>query len=58
MERLRTKHRTVIARGQERLMGQIVRVGHLGFVEEPEIRSAVEALGSALREDEALRGRA
>ncbi len=50
MERLRTKHRTVIARGQERLMGQIVRVGHLGFVEEPEVRSAVEALGAVLEE--------
>jgi len=50
MERLRTKHRTVIARGQERLMGQIVRVGHLGFVEEPEIRSAIDTLGIALRE--------
>ncbi len=50
MERLRTKHRTVIARGQERLMGQIVRIGHLGFVEEPEIKSAVGALGAALRE--------
>jgi len=50
MERLRTKHRTVLARGQERLMGQIVRVGHLGFVEEPEIRSAVGAPGTALRD--------
>jgi aspartate aminotransferase-like enzyme len=50
MESLRTKHRTVIARGQERLMGQIVRIGHLGFVEEPEIRSAVAALGAALRQ--------
>jgi len=50
MERLRTKHRTILARGQERLMGQIVRVGHLGFVEEPEIRSAIRSLGIALRE--------
>jgi len=50
MERLRTKHRTILARGQERLMGQIVRVGHLGFVEEPEIRSAIDSLGIALRE--------
>ena len=50
MERLRTKHRTVLARGQELLMGQIVRVGHLGFVEEPEIQSAIGSLGTALRE--------
>jgi aspartate aminotransferase-like enzyme len=48
MERLRTRHRTVLARGQERLQGHIVRIGHLGFVEEPEIRSAVEALAAAL----------
>jgi aspartate aminotransferase-like enzyme len=50
MEKLRTKHRTVLARGQESLQGRIVRVGHLGFVEEPEIRSAVLALSTALRE--------
>jgi aspartate aminotransferase-like enzyme len=50
MDRLRTKHRTVIARGQERLMGQIVRIGHLGFVEEPEIQRAVDALAAALNE--------
>jgi aspartate aminotransferase-like enzyme len=50
MDRLRTKHKTVIARGQERLMGQIVRIGHLGFVQEPEIKSAVGALGAALKE--------
>jgi aspartate aminotransferase-like enzyme len=49
MDRLRTKHRTVLARGQDRLQGQIVRVGHLGFVEEGEIRSAVDALVSALQ---------
>jgi aspartate aminotransferase-like enzyme len=48
MEGLRTRYRTVLARGQERLQGQIVRIGHLGFVEEPEIRSAVEALAAAL----------
>jgi aspartate aminotransferase-like enzyme len=50
MDLLRTKYRCVLARGQERLQGEIVRIGHLGFVEEPEIRDAVEALGSALRE--------
>ncbi|MGH9337522.1 MAG: pyridoxal-phosphate-dependent aminotransferase family protein, partial [Vicinamibacteria bacterium] len=48
MERLRIRYRTVLARGQERLQGEIVRVGHLGFVEEPEIQSAVRALGRAL----------
>ena len=48
MDLLRTKYRCVLARGQERLQGKIVRVGHLGFVEEPEIESAVEALGAAL----------
>jgi aspartate aminotransferase-like enzyme len=47
---LRTKHRLVIARGQDRLQGQIVRVGHLGFVQTPEIEAAVAALGRALAE--------
>jgi aspartate aminotransferase-like enzyme len=50
MQRLRTKHQTVVAGGQERLAGKIVRVGHLGFVEEPEIRSAFAVLGTALRD--------
>jgi aspartate aminotransferase-like enzyme len=50
LELLRTKYRVVLARGQEKLQGQIVRAGHLGFVEEPEVRAAMEALGRALAE--------
>jgi aspartate aminotransferase-like enzyme len=50
MSLLRTKYRLVLARGQDRLQGQIVRVGHLGFVETPEIDAAIEALGRALAE--------
>jgi aspartate aminotransferase-like enzyme len=34
----------VIAGGQERLEGQIIRIGHLGYVHEPEIASCMDAL--------------
>jgi aspartate aminotransferase-like enzyme len=47
---LRTKYRCILARGQDRLQGKIVRVGHLGFVATPEIEAAIESLGRALAE--------
>lgn len=47
---LRTRYDTVLARGQERLRGEILRIGHLGWVNEPEIEAACDALGSALAE--------
>ena len=49
-ERLRTQHDTVLAPGQGRLQGTILRIGHLGWVEEKEISAAVGALGAALAE--------
>jgi aspartate aminotransferase-like enzyme len=50
LELLRTKYGVILARGQERLTGEIVRIGHLGFVEEAEVQEAVDALGRALSE--------
>jgi aspartate aminotransferase-like enzyme len=50
MQLLRTKYRLILARGQDRLQGEIVRVGHLGFVATPEIEAAIAALGRALAE--------
>jgi len=50
VELLRTNHDTVYARGQERLRGTIVRLGHLGWVQEPEIDAALDALRLSLRE--------
>jgi len=41
---LREQEGVVIAGGQERLEGQIVRVGHLGYVHEPEITACMDAL--------------
>jgi aspartate aminotransferase-like enzyme len=38
----------VIAGGQDRLEGQIVRVGHLGYVHLPEIEACMDALGRQL----------
>lgn len=53
LELLRQKYGVILARGQERLMGEIVRIGHLGFVEVPEVREAIDALGRALAETSA-----
>src|SRR5579885_2464098 len=41
---LREQDHVVIAGGQEQLEGKIVRVGHLGYVHQPEINAAMEAL--------------
>jgi len=50
VELLRTKHDTVYARGQEKLRGTIVRLGHLGWVQEAEIDDALDALRLSLLE--------
>jgi aspartate aminotransferase-like enzyme len=41
---LREQEGVVIAGGQERLEGQIIRIGHLGYVHEPEIVACMDAL--------------
>jgi aspartate aminotransferase-like enzyme len=41
---LREREEIVIAGGQERLEGQIIRVGHLGYVHEPDIAACMDAL--------------
>jgi aspartate aminotransferase-like enzyme len=41
---LREREGVVIAGGQERLEGQILRIGHLGYVHEPEIAACMDAL--------------
>jgi aspartate aminotransferase-like enzyme len=45
---LEEEHDTVLAGGQERLAGKIVRIGHLGSVTEDDMRSVLEALSQAL----------
>lgn len=50
IELLETKHDTIFARGQEKLRGTIVRLGHLGWVQEPEIDAALDALRLSLEE--------
>lgn len=45
---LRDEHEVVIAGGQERLSGKIFRIGHLGSVEEEDIRLVLKALKEAL----------
>lgn len=49
-ELLRSKYETVFARGQQRLRGEILRLGHLGWVQRPEVDAAIEALRRALEE--------
>jgi aspartate aminotransferase-like enzyme len=41
---LREREGVVIAGGQDRLEGQIIRIGHLGHVHEPEITACMDAL--------------
>jgi aspartate aminotransferase-like enzyme len=45
---LREEHDVVIAGGQRKLAGKIFRIGHLGAVDENDIKSVLEALSKAL----------
>ncbi|MCK5124249.1 MAG: alanine--glyoxylate aminotransferase family protein [Dehalococcoidia bacterium] len=45
---LREEHDVVIAGGQRKLAGKIFRIGHLGAVQEDDIKSVLEALNKAL----------
>jgi aspartate aminotransferase-like enzyme len=45
---LREREGVVIAGGQDKLEGQIIRIGHLGYVHEPDIAAAMDALGRQL----------
>jgi aspartate aminotransferase-like enzyme len=41
---LRERERVVIGGGQDKLEGKIVRIGHLGYVHEPEVAACMDAL--------------
>jgi aspartate aminotransferase-like enzyme len=41
---LRERENVVIAGGQDRLEGKIIRIGHLGYAHEPELTAALDAL--------------
>lgn len=45
---LREKYDTVMGGGQGKLAGKIFRIGHLGWVHEPDIEATLEATGKAL----------
>jgi len=45
---LREEHDVVIAGGQRKLAGKIFRIGHLGAVDDNDIKSVLEALSKAL----------
>ena len=47
---LREEHDVVIAGGQSKLSGRIFRIGHLGWVEEDDIKTVLEALAKTLPE--------
>jgi aspartate aminotransferase-like enzyme len=42
------EHGVVLAGGQGKLSGKIFRIGHLGLVDEPDIRSSLDSLAEAL----------
>lgn len=48
LRRLRTEHNVVLAGGQGRLEGKIMRIGHMGFVQGKQIVSALKALETVL----------
>jgi len=53
---LRTNYGIIIAGGQDFLKGKIVRVAHLGYFDELDIVTVVDAMGKALRECERTGG--
>ena len=44
----RTSERLVLGGGQERLAGKIIRLGHMGWVEEPDLAEALAAIRRSL----------
>ena len=48
IQMLREEHEVIIAGGQRKLAGKIFRIGHLGSVEDDDIKSVLEALNQAL----------
>ena len=45
---LREEYQVILAGGQQRLSGRIFRIGHLGLVDEKDMKPVLEALGRAL----------
>ena len=45
---LRERENVIISGGQERLEGQIIRIGHLGYVHESDLAACMDALGRQL----------
>jgi aspartate aminotransferase-like enzyme len=45
---LQKEYEVILAGGQEKLSGKIFRIGHLGFIDEKDINSVLEALSKAL----------
>jgi aspartate aminotransferase-like enzyme len=48
LERLRLDHDVVLAAGQGPMAHRLVRLGHLGWVHEPEVEAALDALGTVV----------
>ena len=45
---LNSDYDTVLAAGQGKLAGKIVRIGHMGLVDKADIDAAIDALDAAL----------
>jgi aspartate aminotransferase-like enzyme len=45
---LREREAVVVGGGQEHLEGKVIRIGHLGYVHEPDIESCMDAVGHQL----------
>ena len=48
IDHLRERHNVIVAGGQQHLLSRIIRFGHLGWVHEPEVNEALDALAATL----------
>jgi aspartate aminotransferase-like enzyme len=55
---MKKEYGVIVAGGQSKLAGKIVRIGHMGFTSLEDIRTTVAALESALASGEATRQKA
>lgn len=50
LQYIKARHHLVLAGGQGELKGQIIRIGHMGCVQESDVPTVLRALGDALRQ--------
>lgn len=54
LRRLRDEHDVVLAGGQGKLEETLLRIGHMGYVDVPQVTAALDALADVLAQEQAL----